>query len=58
MNLNLQHWAVAVDGDGLATATLNKAGESANSLSVAVMSELAQIPDAGCGSWSLPGRRA
>ena len=46
MNLNLQHWAVAVDGEGLATATLDKAGESANSLSVAVMSELAQILDA------------
>jgi 3-hydroxyacyl-CoA dehydrogenase/enoyl-CoA hydratase/3-hydroxybutyryl-CoA epimerase len=46
MNLNLQHWKVALDADGLATATLDKAGESANSLSVAVMSELAQILDA------------
>ncbi|UCV05331.1 3-hydroxyacyl-CoA dehydrogenase NAD-binding domain-containing protein [Dechloromonas denitrificans] len=45
MNLNLQHWRVERDADGLATVTLDKAGESANSLSVAVMAELAQILD-------------
>ncbi len=46
MNLNLQHWRVDVDAAGIATATLDKAGESANSLSVAVMTELGQILDA------------
>lgn len=46
MNLNLQHWSVAQDAEGIATATLDKAGESANSLSVAVMSELGHILDA------------
>ncbi|UCV10056.1 3-hydroxyacyl-CoA dehydrogenase NAD-binding domain-containing protein [Dechloromonas denitrificans] len=45
MNLNLQHWRVERDAEGVATATLDKAGESANSLSVAVMAELAQILD-------------
>ena len=45
MNLNLQHWQVALDAEGVATAILDKAGESANSLSVAVMSELGQILD-------------
>lgn len=45
MNLNLQHWRVECDAAGVATATLDKAGESANSLSVAVMAELAQILD-------------
>lgn len=46
MNLNLQHWKIALDAEGIAMATLDKAGESANSLSVAVMSELGQILDA------------
>lgn len=46
MNLNLQHWSVAIDAEGVATATLDKVGESANSLSTAVMSELGQILDA------------
>jgi len=45
MNFNLQHWRVERDAEGVATATLDKAGESANSLSVAVMAELAQILD-------------
>jgi len=45
MNLNLQHWRVERDAEGVATAILDKAGESANSLSVAVMAELAQILD-------------
>ncbi|MBI2306976.1 MAG: enoyl-CoA hydratase/isomerase family protein [Rhodocyclales bacterium] len=46
MTLNLQHWRVAVDGEGIAWATLDKAGESANSLSKAVMGELGQVLDA------------
>ncbi|MBW7902204.1 MAG: enoyl-CoA hydratase/isomerase family protein [Rhodocyclaceae bacterium] len=46
MNLNLQNWRVAVDGEGIAWATLDKAGESANSLSRAVMDELGQLLDA------------
>lgn len=46
MNLNLQHWRVELDAEGVATAIFDKAGESANSLSVAVMGELAQILDA------------
>lgn len=45
MTLNLQHWRVERDAEGVATAILDKAGESANSLSVAVMAELAQILD-------------
>jgi len=45
-NMGLQHWHVAVDGEGIAWATLDKAGESANSLSKAVMGELAQVLDA------------
>ncbi|MCP5248626.1 MAG: enoyl-CoA hydratase/isomerase family protein [Candidatus Accumulibacter sp.] len=40
-----QHWQVEVDATGLAWATLDKAGESANSLSSTVMSELARILD-------------
>ena len=46
MNLNLQNWRVELDPQGIATATLDKAGESANSLSRAVMDELGQILDA------------
>ncbi len=46
MTLNLQHWRVDTDAEGIAWATLDKAGESANSLSRAVMSELAQVLDA------------
>lgn len=38
-----QHWRIETDADGIAWATLDKAGETANSLSVAVMDELAQI---------------
>jgi len=45
-NLNLEHWHLAVDGEGIAWATLNKAGESANSLSKAVMGELGLVLDA------------
>ncbi|HEX5803816.1 MAG TPA: enoyl-CoA hydratase-related protein, partial [Azospira sp.] len=46
MNPNLQHWRVAIDGEGIAWATLDKAGESTNSLSKAVMDELGQVLDA------------
>ena len=46
MNLNLQHWRVDLDAEGVATAVFDKAGESANSLSMAVMAELGQILDA------------
>lgn len=46
MNLNLQHWHVAEESSGIVIATLDKAGESANSLSAAVMSELSGILDA------------
>ena len=45
INLNLQHWRVDTDAEGIAWATLDKAGESANSLSRAVMNELAQVLD-------------
>ena len=44
-NLNLQHWRLEVDADGIAWATLDKAGEAANSLSRGVMDELAQVLD-------------
>ncbi len=46
MNLNLQHWRVSVDDAGIATATLDRAGEAANALSREVMEELGQILDA------------
>ena len=46
MKANLQHWRVDRDGDGVATATLDKAGETGNSLSIAVMGELGEILDA------------
>ena len=45
MNLNLQHWRVELDAEGVASAILDKAGETANSLSVAVMGELGKILD-------------
>jgi 3-hydroxyacyl-CoA dehydrogenase/enoyl-CoA hydratase/3-hydroxybutyryl-CoA epimerase len=41
-NLNLQHWKLSTDAEGIAWAVLDKAGESANSLSSAVMAELGQ----------------
>lgn len=40
-----QHWQLEVDGDGVAWATFDKAGESANSLSSVVMQELSLILD-------------
>ena len=42
---NFQHWRVETDADGIAWAILDKAGESANSLSKAVMDELAKVLD-------------
>jgi len=45
MNVNLQHWSLTVDAQGIATATLDKAGESANSLSGEVMREFASLLD-------------
>ncbi|MBI4741260.1 MAG: enoyl-CoA hydratase/isomerase family protein [Betaproteobacteria bacterium] len=42
---NTQHWQLEVGADGIAWATLDKAGESANSLSAEVMDELGQILD-------------
>ena len=44
-NLNLQHWRLDVDAEGITWAVLDKAGESANSLSRAVMDELALVLD-------------
>ena len=40
MNMNLQHWKLVTDTAGIATATLDKAGESANSLSGDVLREV------------------
>ena len=40
-----QHWRLEVDADGIAWATFNKDGETANSLSAPVMRELGQILD-------------
>jgi 3-hydroxyacyl-CoA dehydrogenase/enoyl-CoA hydratase/3-hydroxybutyryl-CoA epimerase len=40
-----QHWQLEIDGDGIAWATVDKAGESTNSLSSAVLAELALILD-------------
>ena len=45
MNVNLQHWRLDVDAQGIATATLDKAGESANSLSAEVMREFSSLLD-------------
>ena len=40
-----RHWRLEIDAQGLAWATLDKAGETTNSLSSAVMAELAQLLD-------------
>ena len=45
MNVNLQNWTLTVDTQGIATATLDKAGESANSLSGEVMREFSSLLD-------------
>jgi 3-hydroxyacyl-CoA dehydrogenase/enoyl-CoA hydratase/3-hydroxybutyryl-CoA epimerase len=44
-NLDLQHWRLDVDAEGITWATLDKAGESTNSLSRAVMDELGRVLD-------------
>lgn len=44
-NLNLQHWRLDTDAEGITWAILDKAGESANSLSRAVMDELGKMLD-------------
>ena len=38
-----QHWQLETDAEGIVWASLDKAGESANTLSAAVMSELGQL---------------
>ena len=43
--MSFEHWQLDIDAEGIAWATLDKAGESANSLSAAVMGELARILD-------------
>ncbi|WP_265943314.1 3-hydroxyacyl-CoA dehydrogenase NAD-binding domain-containing protein [Dechloromonas sp. A34] len=45
MNLELQHWRLERDAAGVATATLDKAGESANSLSAKVFAEFGELLD-------------
>jgi 3-hydroxyacyl-CoA dehydrogenase / enoyl-CoA hydratase / 3-hydroxybutyryl-CoA epimerase len=44
-NLQLQHWRLDVDAEGITWAILDKAGESANSLSRAVMDEFGLVLD-------------
>ncbi len=41
----MKHWRLQCDADGIAWATLDKAGETANSLSAEVMAELSAILD-------------
>ena len=43
--MNLNHWQLARDADGIAWATLDKAGTNTNILSADVLAELAQILD-------------
>ncbi len=43
--LTYQHWQLELDAEGIAWATFDKAGESANSLSSVVMNELGQLLD-------------
>ncbi|PKO39183.1 MAG: crotonase [Betaproteobacteria bacterium HGW-Betaproteobacteria-6] len=45
MELNLQHWRLTRDDQGIAVATLDRAGEATNALSAALMAELAHILD-------------
>jgi 3-hydroxyacyl-CoA dehydrogenase/enoyl-CoA hydratase/3-hydroxybutyryl-CoA epimerase len=44
-DLNMKHWRLAIEDGGIAVAILDKAGESANSLSTEVMSEFGRILD-------------
>jgi 3-hydroxyacyl-CoA dehydrogenase/enoyl-CoA hydratase/3-hydroxybutyryl-CoA epimerase len=43
--MNLKHWSLRRDADGIAWATLDKADASTNVLSAEVMAELAQVLD-------------
>ena len=43
--MTYQHWQLETDAEGIAWATFDKAGESANSLSSAAMNELGQMLD-------------
>ena len=45
MNVNLQHWKLVVDAEGIATATFDKTGETANSLSADVLREFSSLLD-------------
>ncbi|MCE1182852.1 MAG: 3-hydroxyacyl-CoA dehydrogenase NAD-binding domain-containing protein [Rhodocyclales bacterium] len=45
MNVSHKHWSLSIDGEGIAIAILDKAGESANSLSAEVMAEFAGVLD-------------
>ena len=44
-DLNMKHWRLAIEDSGIAIAILDKAGESANSLSTEVMAEFGRILD-------------
>ena len=44
-DLNMKHWRLAIEDGGIAVAILDKAGESANSLSAEVMGEFGRILD-------------
>ena len=44
-DLNMKHWRLAIEDGGIAVAILDKAGESANSLSAEVMAEFGRILD-------------
>ena len=44
-DLNMKHWRLAVEDGGVAVAILDKAGETANSLSAEVMGEFGRILD-------------
>ncbi|WP_415037150.1 3-hydroxyacyl-CoA dehydrogenase NAD-binding domain-containing protein [Azonexus sp.] len=43
--MTFQHWNLNIDAQSIATASLNRAGESTNALSRAVMEELGQLLD-------------
>ena len=43
--LNMKHWRLAIEDSGIAVAILDKAGESANSLSAEVMGEFGRLLD-------------
>ncbi len=41
----MKHWQLSTEANGIAIAVLDKAGESANSLSAEVMAEFSQLLD-------------